>query len=1393
LVSSGGRFDGTPAVDAAAIVIVMAGPESGREFPVPVGTSLIGRDPDCEVRLSDPLVSRHHAKIHVGDIVEVVDIGSSNGLMVGDDPSDRVILRSGDTVKIGESLLAVRLLAAPGRGRVQPSVIAFNRPPRIDPLYPGAELTAPQPPELPRSQRFPILPLFAPLILGVVLYMSTHSVASLIFVAMSPLLIVANAAEGRISGRKSYQAAVVLFREDVDDLVQEASGAQQEERARRLAEHPPVQECAAAAAGLTPLLWSRWPDLPGFVELRLGLGTQPSRTRIEVPSGSQNNRALWRELREAIAPFATVGPVPVVARFSDPDALGVAGPRDDALGVARAYVVQAACLHSPAELVLASLTSSQTGPAWEWVKWLPHCLSAQSPLSGFPLASTDSGCSTVLGELEQLVSDRDGGGKDAPRLPAVLVIIEDDAPVDRSRAVSLAQRGPVVGVHVLWVAPDTSLLPATCRTFVQVVASPGQSAVGFVQSADLVTPLTLEPIAEAAAEATARKLSAVVDAAARDDEQSELPRSVSLLKLAGSELANAPEAVIERWVESRSVLTGPMAVSARGRRPGTLRALIGETAAGPHILDLRTQGPHALVGGTTGSGKSELLQSWILGMALSNSPQRVTFLLVDYKGGSAFSECVNLPHTIGLVTDLSPHLVRRALTSLSAELRYREGVLHRKRAKDILELERVGDPDAPPSLVIVVDEFAALVQEVPEFVDGVVNVAQRGRSLGLHLILATQRPAGVIKDNLRANTNLRLALRVADEADSTDVLGSAEAASFDASIPGRAVSRTGPAQLVPFQSAYVGGWTSDTPASPAIEVETFGFGARHVWEVADDSEELEPEMQPTDIQRIVANIRFAHDKAQLPNPRLPWLPDLAPVYDLAGLPNRRRDDELVFGVADDPDHQEQPTVAFRPDQDGNLAVYGTGNSGKSTLLRTLAIAAGFTIRGGPCHVYGLDFGSRGLQMLEELPHVGSIVAGTDHERVGRLLTMLRFSIDDRAARYSRVGAGTITDYRRLANDADEARILLLVDGMGAFRTAYEGTEHSRLFEMFLAIAADGRPVGVHVILSADRPGALPSALGSQVQRRVVLRLADANDYAMLGLPTDVLDAKSPPGRGLLEDAEIQVAVLGKSTDVLDQATALRAFAESMCKAGAKSVPPIERLKETVWLSELPPELNGVPVFGLSGATLKAVGFEPRGTFSIAGPPGSGRTTALTTVIAALERWRPDVRLFYFGNRRSQVSGEFAWERRAVDAGEVGALASELPGLVEDVAPEKSPCVVVIEGLPDFINGPADFALQEMAKAITAGGHLLVSDGEPNALSGSYPLLVAARSGRSGIVLQPEQSDGFLLRSQFPRTRRADFPPGRGLYVPRGGQPMVVQVALPQTGGVLPIDGKDVDS
>lgn len=1367
-------------LQVAAVVVILAGPDEGREFPVPVGSSIIGRDRSCEVRLSDPLVSRQHARLNVGDEAEVVDLGSANGLLIGEESSERVLLLPGDTVRLGDTVLAVRLLSQPDRLAV-PASVSFNRPPRIDRQYEGLNLVGPEPPEPPKAQRFPILPLFAPLIVGLVLYIATHSLASLVFVAMSPLLIVANAAEGRLSGRKAYKAALAQFRQDIGDLVWEVQTAQVDEIRRRLGEHPSAAGACGAATTLSPLLWSRWPDLPGFGELRVGVGTQASRSRIEIPAGRQNNRALWKELRDAVAPLATVDGVPVVADPSEAGAIGVGGPRAEAVGVARGLVLQAACLHSPAELVMAGLVSTQSGPDWDWIKWFPHCLSGHSPLSGGPLVSSEPACAALIAELHQLIIDREKQREDkrsTRTLPLVFLLVEDDAPVVRSAVVDLARRGGPVGVHVLWVAGEVSRLPAVCKVFVEVVNTPGDSTAGFVHRADQITPLAVESVAEATAEQVARKLSCVVDAAASEDSQSDLPRSVSLLSLAGRELTAAPEAVIERWNESRSIVSGPMAPSASTgrRRPGNLRAIVGETVSGPHILDLRAHGPHALVGGTTGSGKSELLQSWILGMALSNSPQRVTFLLVDYKGGSAFSECMHLPHTVGLVTDLSPHLVRRALTSLSAELKYREDLLHRKKVKDLLELERRGDPEAPPSLVIVVDEFAALVQEVPDFVDGVVNVAQRGRSLGLHLILATQRPAGVIKDNLRANTNLRLALRVADEADSTDVLGTPDAASFDPSIPGRAVSRTGPSQLVPFQAAYAGGWTSDKPAAPAIEVATFGFAPRVTWERTSTEDLKDP--GETDIQRLVSNLRAAHLMAEIPDPRLPWLPELAPVYDLARLPTRRRDDDLVFAVADDPEHQSQPVVSFKPDQDGNLAVYGTGNSGKSTLLRSLAVAAGFTVRGGPCQVYGLDFGARGLAMLEALPHVGSIVPGGDEERISRLLLMLRGKIDERAARYSKLGAGTITAFRDLASSPNEPRILLLVDGMGAFRSAYEGTEHGRLFDTFLGIAADGRQVGVHVIITADRPGAVPVALAASMQRRIALRLADPNDYSTMGMPMDVLNSDSPPGRAIFGDAEIQVAVLGKSSDPSVQAREIEKFARSMITAGAKAAPPIARLADRVSLADLPKEVGGLPVLGLSGATLGPVTFEPRGTLSVAGPPGSGRTTALTAVVTAVKRWRADAGTIYIGNRRSQLVDAFDWERRALDGTEAAALAAEVPELIGEAMDDMTPWVVVVEGLPDFLNGPADFPLGEMAKAVVANGHLLVTDGEPAALSGSYPVLVAARSSRSGIVLQPEPSDSVLFRAQFPRVRRADFPPGRGLFVPRGGLPVVAQVGLP---------------
>src|SRR5699024_6689605 len=259
---------------------------------------------------------------------------------------------------------------------------------------------------------------------------------------------------------------------------------------------------------------------------------------------------------------------------------------------------------------------------------------------------------------------------------------------------------------------------------------------------------------------------------------------------------------------------------------------------------------------------SEFLQAWVLGMATAHSPDRVTFLFVDYKGGAAFADAVALPHTVGLVTDLSQHLVRRALTSLRAELHHREHLLNRKKAKDLISLERTGDPEAPPSLIIIVDEFAALAKEIPEFVDGVVDVAARGRSLGLHLILATQRPAGVIKDNLRANTNLRIALRMADEADSKDILGDKMAAHFDPGIPGRGAAKTGPGRIATFQAGYAGGWTTHEPERARIDIVEKDFGTGEQWDIPAPPTREVVDPGPHDSARGVETVRAAADNAR---------------------------------------------------------------------------------------------------------------------------------------------------------------------------------------------------------------------------------------------------------------------------------------------------------------------------------------------------------------------------------------------------------------------------------------------------------------------------------------------------------------------------------------------------
>ncbi len=1395
---------------AAAVLRVHAGPDTGSEFRLRSGHSTIGRDVAADVTLTDPLVSKLHARIEIGATFELVDSNSANGLLVDGGLVPRLRLTPGARVILGDTEISVIRVASSDL-EVDPVLergggLMFNRSPRVEVRYPGTEYPQPAIPVEAQPRLFPWPMLVAPIMLGFTMYIVTGRALSLVMVAMTPMMMLGNVIGQRRNAGQKLNLEIDTFETQIEALEDELTAQVAVERERRHAEVPPVAHIYEQAMRLGALLWTRRPEHWNFLGLRLGVGRALSRNTIATAEKAQGIPKYQRQIDKLRAKFQYADEVPILELLPGAGAIGIAGSREAVADAVRGLAVQLFGLHAPNEIVTVAIVDQSWTPELEWMKWLPHASSSRSPFAEMPLADSQSAATALLNGLEEAISIR-GTTTASPKGPlaqasasmelgshigesnssivslegdlALVLFVSADAPVDRPRLTQVIERGADNGIYTIFFAATVEALPAVCRTYVDVTKGLENATVGYVRSGETYENVQIEGVSNAYAEVFAKRLAPVVDSSTVAADSSDIPRSVNLLTLIGSDMASAPATVVERWRQNNSVVDRNAAAGSlpRLKRAGSLKAFVGQASPDAMTLDLRGQGPHALVGGTTGAGKSEFLQAWVLGMAAEYSPDRVTFLFVDYKGGSAFADCVELPHTVGLVTDLSPHLVRRALTSLRSELHFREHLFNRKKAKDLLELEKRRDPETPPALVLVIDEFAALAGEVPEFVDGVVDIAQRGRSLGIHLIMATQRPAGVIKDNLRANTNLRVALRMADESDSKDVVGDPIAGTFDPSIPGRGIAKTGPGRLVSFQSAYAGGWTSKKPAKADVKVAELRFGSVILWEAdADPEADTHEDSGPNDQKRLVSTLVAAAANAGISAPRRPWLDDLETTVDLREL-GGAGDSQIPLGKVDIPERQLQEAFHFVPDRDGAMLIYGTSGSGKSTALRTIGIAAGMRPDLGAVEVYGLDFGSGALRSLEALPHVGSIISGDDSERVQRLLGNIASILDARGKLFSDANASTITEYRAISGQ-DLPRVILLIDGFGQFRAEWDATTvRQPFYNIFMRVLGEGRPLGVHVIATADRAGTVPTAVSANVSKRLVLRMSDESAYQMLGAPKDVLNENSAPGRAVIDGLEAQIGVLGATSNVAEQSTELEKLAAELRAAGSRDVPEIGALPRELSEGELPSSFDSEPVLGFGDDTLGPKSFEPVGTFAVTGPPQSGKTNGMRALIRSMQRFDPAIKLFHIAGRRSQLKDAAPWMRSALVIEEVTALAKELTEVISD---ESIPgrIMVVVENVTQFADTDAERAMKALFQAVNRSEHFLIGDADISALSSGFGFVGDFKAGRRGIALRPDAGDGDVFKTAFPRVKRADFPEGRGIFVQNG---RAVTVQMPRVG------------
>ncbi|TDO10461.1 S-DNA-T family DNA segregation ATPase FtsK/SpoIIIE [Mycobacterium sp. BK086] len=1373
---------------SVAVLRILEGPDVGREFSLAPGNSVIGTGLASDVMLTDPGIAGVHAAVTVGESIEIANLAGPTGVLLAGQPVQRTLVGVTDVVRLGNTSVAILPTVRPGTVQTDSVAIEFNRSPRVVPQLPERIFTAPRPPQRFEPPHLPILSMLLPLLLGLGLLLVSRNLLSVLFIALSPLLMIGMYIDTQWQARKKRRQEIARFAESLRQLASDLTAAQRVERAVRCTETPALAEVVEAIHRLGPLLWTHRPEHREFLVLRVGLGDAPSRCRIDTSNEYDAEPEYAQQIGELRDQFDHVADVPVVADLRECGSLGVCGPRAVVDGVARGIVMQLVGLHSPAELTISAFCSPASRTSWEWLEWLPHNGSLHSPLSGNHLTDSANGGLALLARLEDLVKtraaeneystdhtfaaidDQDRLSADARPplvLPAVVVLVDDTAPIDRARLTRLAERGPAVGVHLIWVATQVTSLPASCRSFVLIENETSGSTIGEVRHGRHTYPVACDSLDVADAKQIALLLAPVIDVGAAVEDTTDLPRSVNYLSLSGTGLAAEPTAVARQWLANDSVANRTGQAASPAAQTATLRALVGSTGLQDFYLDLREHGPHALVGGTTGSGKSEFLQTWVLGMATAHSPDRVNFLFVDYKGGTAFADCVDLPHTVGLVTDLSPHLVRRALTSLRAEIRHREKLLNLKRAKDLASLERTGDPDTPPSLVIVVDEFAALATEVPEFVDGVIDVAQRGRSLGLHLILATQRPAGVIRDNLRANTNLRIALRLNDVDDSLDVIDDPLAAHFPLEIPGRVVAKTGPGRLTTFQAGYVGGWSSDQPDRAPIDISEFVFGRRRPWNTEAPAATGLTTGSPTDIARMVATTRAAAEGLRIRPPRKPWLPPLQSSYALESMTPHVSGARLVIGRADLPTDQTQPIGVFAPDDDGNMAILGTGGSGKSTALCTLAIAAALSPDDGPVHVYAFDFASGSLRILEPLPHVAAVVSGDDDERIGRVLRRLTAVLDQRSRSFTQVNAATITDYRHITGH-DEPRIMLLVDGIGSFREAYEHVSGSPIFPMFSQLTSDGRRLGIHVVVSGDRPGSLSIGLASAIPRRLVLRLASDDDYSIAGIRDDILSSSSPRGRGVMDGQELHVAVLGGNANVAMQAEAIEVLAADQRASDYPEPQPVERLSDHIALETLPPRTgDNMPAIGVADETLAPIGVHPRGVLMVTGPPGSGRRSALVTLAQAIRRDDPSAYIVHLAPATTSISGLTVWNRSATGTDAVRQAADDLMAAVSTTTAPAA-LTVVIESVTDFSGTDVESTLTQLVKTLSDASAFVVGEAEVSTWSQAWQLGQPFKSPRRGLLLAPSAGDSdTLLNTSIGPVRRHEFPPGRGVLIEKG--------------------------
>ena len=955
------------------------------------------------------------------------------------------------------------------KGAVRTDLVQIKRSPRIMHEVPTGVIEIESPPAAGSKPEINWLATFLPTV-------ATLGIAIIMSVFLSPMMLLYSlpmTITGVIISVTNYRKQTKKYAEQMETrqskyedhiakVVNQIESKRNEQITALLLADPSTEECLAIARERRSRLWERNPDDKDFASVRIGTGPVDFSVRIDIPkeSISLEEDALRIKPREIKQQYDTVEDAPIVCNIFKEQICGVVGSRFDTKSLIKNMIVQLATHHSYTELKMVCIYNSSDESEMRWVKDLPHFLAGNRKDSF--VASTKEEAKDLFKRFVEIFKQRKmdalsnaSYGKAPSYLPYYLFVILEPAFLEKSDPINeylFMSRN--LGLGCVMAVQGVAQLPKECSELITIEGKDGH--IFNTDHASQKQKFITDTISETEFAAFGRCMKPL--SCEEGITKETLPKSYSFYEMLGiSQIGDFN--LRNHWRSSnvRKTLAAPIGIAENGNIL---------------CLDLheKAHGPHGLVAGTTGSGKSELLQSYILSMALNYHPYEVSFVIIDFKGGGMASQVAGLPHLIGTITNIDGQELSRSLMSINAELRRRQKAIkeyndtHSDKVKDIydyIDRYKAGSALIPlPHLIIVVDEFAELKAEQPEFMKELISAARIGRSLGVHLILATQKPAGQVDDQIWSNTNFQMCLKVASAADSKEVIKSDHASHLV--DPGRAYLRVGNnAVFELFQSGYSG---EKLMSSRGTNITQMQDAINYIKEYceANGIEKLQDICLPSLRKRI-----------EYPMPDSTEEPYTIPL-----------------GEYDDPENQYQGQFDVDPFSK-NIIVIGAARTGKTNMIQGMIRGLADRYTPAEVNIYIIDFASMILKTLEKLNHVGGVVTPSEDEKFKNLIKLLYSEIEIRKKKFFEIGVSSYRAYRD-AGRTDLPHIVLFIDNFTALRELYLMDT-----DPIQSICQNGITYGISVVVANSQTSGISYQYLSNFSTRIALYCNNTTEYHVL--------------------------------------------------------------------------------------------------------------------------------------------------------------------------------------------------------------------------------------------------------------------------------------------------------